>query len=62
LQLGVRGRIRQSLDEHRHILRAVESGDEQAAATLLRLHVTVQGEKFFDLMRGLDKTSARRTG
>jgi len=62
LQLGVRGRIRQSLDEHRRILQAVESGDEQAAGTLLRLHVTVQGEKFFDLMRGLDKTSVRRTG
>ena len=42
--------------------RRSKSGDEQAAGTLLRLHVTVQGEKFFDLMRGLDKTSVRRTG
>jgi len=62
LQLRVRGRIRQSLDEHRQILKAVEDGDGEAAATLLRQHVTVQGEKFFDLMRGLDETKVRKTG
>lgn len=62
LQLRVRGRIRQSLDEHRQILQAVEAGDGEAAETLLRQHVTVQGEKFFDLMRGLEETSVRKTG
>ena len=62
LQLRVRGRIRQSLDEHRQILQAVEEGDGEAAARLLRQHVTVQGEKFFDLMRGLGETSMRKTG
>ena len=62
LQLRVRGRIRQSLDEHRQILKAVEDGDGEAAGLLLRQHVTVQGEKFFDLMRGLDETSVRKTG
>ena len=62
LQLRVRGRIRQSLDEHRQILKAVEDGNGEAAGALLRQHVTVQGEKFFDLMRGLDETSGRRTG
>jgi DNA-binding GntR family transcriptional regulator len=62
LQLRVRGRIRQSLDEHRQILKAVEAGDCKAAETLLRQHVTVQGEKFFDLMRGLEETSMRKTG
>ncbi len=62
LQLGVRGRVRQSLEEHRQILQAVEAGDQETAETLLRQHVTVQGEKFFDLMRSLDQTSARETG
>ena len=62
LQLRVRGRIRQSLDEHRQILKAVEDGDGEAAGLLLRQHITVQGEKFFDLMRGLDETSVRKTG
>jgi DNA-binding GntR family transcriptional regulator len=62
LQLRVRGRIRQSLDEHRQILKAVEDGDGETAGLLLRQHVTVQGEKFFDLMRGLDETSVRKTG
>lgn len=62
LQLRVRGRIRQSLDEHRQILQAVEDGAGETAAKLLRQHVTVQGEKFFDLMRGLDETSVRKTG
>lgn len=62
LQLRVRGRIRQSLDEHRLILKAVEDGDGETAGSLLRQHVTVQGEKFFDLMRGLDETSVRKTG
>jgi len=62
LQLRVRGRIRQSLDEHRQILKAVEDGDGEAAEILLRQHVTVQGEKFFDLMRGLEETSMRKTG
>jgi len=62
LQLRVRGRIRQSLDEHRQILKAVEDGNGEAAGALLRQHVTVQGEKFFDLMRGLDETSGRKTG
>ena len=62
LQLRVRGRIRQSLDEHRQILKAIEDGDAEAAGPLLRQHVTVQGEKFFDLMRGLDQTAVRRTG
>jgi DNA-binding GntR family transcriptional regulator len=62
LQLRVRGRIRQSLDEHRSILQAVEAGDHSAAEQLLRDHVTVQGEKFFDLMRGLNETGTRKAG
>ena len=62
MQLQVRGRTRQSLDEHRQILKAVEDGDSEAAARALRDHVTVQGERFFDLMRGLGGEGERRAG
>jgi DNA-binding GntR family transcriptional regulator len=62
MQLQVRGRVRQSLDEHRRIRRAIESGDGEAAARELRDHVTVQGERFFDLMSGLNGTAQRRAG
>lgn len=62
LQLRVRDRIRQSLDEHRKILAAIEAGDDSGAAEALREHVTVQGEKFFDLMRGIGDKKLKRTG
>jgi DNA-binding GntR family transcriptional regulator len=62
MQLQVRGRIRQSLDEHRLIREAIEAGDGEAAAAQLRDHVKVQGEKFFDLMRGLEHSGERKAG
>jgi DNA-binding GntR family transcriptional regulator len=62
LQLHVRGRIRQSLEEHRKILAAIEAGNETEAADTLRDHVIVQGEKFFDLMRGIGDDRLKRTG
>lgn len=52
LQLRARGRMMQSLDEHRAILSALEAGDAEAAADSLRGHVAIQGEKFHDLMAG----------
>jgi DNA-binding GntR family transcriptional regulator len=62
MQLQVRGRIRQSLDEHRLIREAIEAGDGEAAASQLRDHVKVQGEKFFDLMHGLGQAGERKAG
>jgi len=62
MQLQVRGRVRQSLDEHRRIREAIEAGDGETAARQLRDHVTVQGERFFDLMSGLNVTAQRRAG
>ena len=62
MQLQVRGRVRQSLDEHRRIREAIEAGDGETAAQELRDHVTVQGERFFDLMSGLNVTAQRRAG
>jgi len=50
LQLRVRGRLEQSLAEHRAILAALEKGDPDEAACALRAHVAVQGGKFNDLM------------
>ncbi|WP_209424487.1 GntR family transcriptional regulator [Pararhodobacter sp. SW119] len=50
MQLQVRGRMAQSLDEHRQVLAALERGESEAAADALRNHVAVQGSKFNDLM------------
>lgn len=50
MQLQVRGRMGQSLAEHREALEALQRGDEAAAARVLRDHVAVQGSKFNDLM------------
>jgi len=53
VQLRFRGRMDQSLAEHEAIVDALRSGDADRAAGLLRDHVTVQGEKFHQLMAGL---------
>ncbi len=50
MQLRVRGRMAQSMQEHRDILAAIEAGDEERAAKALRGHVSIQGQKFNDLM------------
>ncbi|APX14062.1 GntR family transcriptional regulator [Tateyamaria omphalii] len=56
-QLRVRGRLKQSMQEHEHIVSALEDGDGQTAADAIRSHVAVQGEKFHHLMARL-KTAA----
>ncbi|MEP3921130.1 MULTISPECIES: GntR family transcriptional regulator [Paracoccaceae] len=53
VQLHFRGRMAQSLAEHEEIIDALKSGNSELAAKLLRAHVTVQGEKFQQLMAGL---------
>ncbi|QGY00277.1 GntR family transcriptional regulator [Roseovarius faecimaris] len=53
VQLRFRGRMSQSLDEHSAIIDAIKAGDSELAASTLRSHVTVQGEKFQQLMAGL---------
>lgn len=50
LQLQMRNRIAQSLDEHRQIVRALQQGDGEAAANAARDHVLIQGQRFTDLM------------
>ncbi len=52
-QLKYRGRLEQSMSEHKAILAAIDAGDPDAAAQQLRSHVAVQGEKFHTLMNSL---------
>ncbi|WP_417809524.1 GntR family transcriptional regulator [Thioclava sp.] len=58
MQLHLRGRMQQSMDEHDGIVDAIAAGKAEAAAELLRGHVGVQGEKFHHLLQQLrlDKT------
>jgi DNA-binding GntR family transcriptional regulator len=48
LQLRMRGRILESLDEHEKIVKAIAEGDEEGAAMALSSHVSVQGHRFAD--------------
>lgn len=50
LQLRVNNRMNQSYSEHEKLLNAILNGDEKLAEKLLKEHVTIQGEKFTDLM------------
>lgn len=58
MQLRARGRIRQSMQEHKVILKALEAGDPEATAEALRGHVIVQGERFHDLLASYEKSPA----
>lgn len=58
VQLHFRGRMTQSLGEHEAIIEAIKAGDGELAASLLRNHVTVQGERFHQLMAGLKQKAS----
>lgn len=53
LQLRVRNRMNTSFNEHQAIVEAIIKGDSELASALLRSHVTVQGERFADLVATL---------
>ncbi|HEX4917336.1 MAG TPA: GntR family transcriptional regulator [Limnobacter sp.] len=59
LQLRVRGRISNSLDEHEAIVQAILKGDGEKANELLRQHVMVQGQRFADLVASLPLLHAK---
>lgn len=59
LQLRVRDRVRTSFEEHNEITEAILSGDSEHAANALRDHVTVQGERFSDLIASLSTLRER---
>ena len=50
LQLQLRNRVAQSLQEHREIVRALQQGDGDVAAQAARDHVLVQGQRFTDFV------------
>ncbi len=54
LQLRVNNRMQHSFAEHEQIVNAIISADEVLAESLLKSHVTVQGEKFTDLIANLE--------
>jgi DNA-binding GntR family transcriptional regulator len=56
LQLRVRNRMRTSYDEHAAIVDAILSGNGALAAERLHSHVSVQGERFSDLISTLDRS------
>jgi DNA-binding GntR family transcriptional regulator len=56
-QLRLRGRLKQSMQEHEMIVAALEDGDGAKAGQAVRVHVAVQGEKFHRLIASL-KTAA----
>jgi DNA-binding GntR family transcriptional regulator len=54
IQLQVRGRMPQSMDEHEKIVAALKLGDSETVARLLRGHVAIQGEKFRHLLSNFE--------
>jgi DNA-binding GntR family transcriptional regulator len=62
MQLRVRNRMSRSFNEHDIIVAAIRAGDADAAATALRDHVIVQGDRFHDLLAALRQTGEERIG
>lgn len=58
LQLRVRNRMNTSFSEHAEIVDAILAGDGDLAASRLRSHVVVQGERFADLVANLRQLNA----
>ncbi|WP_100053066.1 GntR family transcriptional regulator [Brevirhabdus pacifica] len=54
IQLRLRGRMRQSLDEHLAVVQALTDSDPEGAGNALRDHVAVQNEKFHHLMNSFE--------
>jgi DNA-binding GntR family transcriptional regulator len=59
LQLRVNNRLKTSLREHEVIAAAIISGDHVSASTAIRAHITIQGERFGDLVASLEKAALR---
>jgi DNA-binding GntR family transcriptional regulator len=53
LRLRVRDRMRNSYSEHAAVVDAILRGDSDLAASLLRGHVVIQGQRFTDLIASL---------
>lgn len=55
VQLRFRGRIEQSMAEHELIVKALSNGDSELAESTLREHVSIQGNKFHQLIASFGK-------
>ncbi len=55
MQLRASGRIPQSIAEHAEIVKAITGGDAEKTAIALRNHVTVQAQRFHDLIAAYEK-------
>ena len=62
LQLRVRGRIEESLSEHRRIVEALRSGNETRVSAEMRSHIAVQGDRFIDLAANYRAARERAAG
>jgi DNA-binding GntR family transcriptional regulator len=58
LQLRVRSRIASSFAEHLGLVEAICEGQEELAASRSRAHVTVQGERFADLIASMGSSAS----
>jgi len=58
LQLRATNRVRNSLSEHEAVLNAIKADDPEAAATAMRDHIAIQGERFTDLISSLSQSAA----
>lgn len=58
LQLRVRDRLAASLAEHQAVVDALVTGDGELAATRIRAHIMVQGQRFADLIASLSQLKA----
>lgn len=62
IQLRARDRVRNSLEEHALIFRAIEAGLVDEAAAAMRNHVAIQGDRFADLLSTLKRNAPRAKG
>ncbi|KZY03687.1 MULTISPECIES: GntR family transcriptional regulator [unclassified Sulfitobacter] len=62
LQLRARNRMERSLSEHASIVEAIRGGDAAAANAAMRDHITIQGDRFSDLLATLSRNSIAANG
>lgn len=61
IQLQVRNRVKRSYSEHEAVVDAIRNGDDLAAASAMRAHVLIQGDRFHDLVSALRRDDGHPT-